>query len=182
MEEHVLTYVSEHITELSIDGNVPFLRDGHYPLIAGSSYASNGNPLYVAKAWMKSLGSHYQYLAIPDGVRLERLSVKLHYSDEPAQIIAVTSLDVPLLSYDPSAYAAADCYSSHWKSPSGMDATGPYSWRFSRKLPKNQDSEGAAVASKQSDNDSLFKSFFPSEWPVWSEAPMNYECMDGIWI
>lgn len=90
-------------------------------------------PLYIAKEGKRL--NDFHYLAIPSGVRLEHVGVRLHYSDGSVEIGAASFLDVPVLLYDPEAYSSIEYYLSQEEFTGGMDATGPYSWKFSRKLP-----------------------------------------------
>ena len=61
-------------------------------------------------------------------------------------------MHIPALRYDPAAYTQSKYYMNDAGESEGMDATGPFSWKFHRKLlyatPQEQAHLGAASMSE----------------------------------
>lgn len=131
-----MEYDSGDVATLSIKTGCAFSTTGHYPLIAG--YTAAGEPLYSGKL-PDSYNFGYFDFAIPSNARPEEINIKLHNADgsvttfrppQDGQTVFITAL-----LYDPHAYDLCNHYSIKGKEASGMDATGPFSWKFLRKLP-----------------------------------------------
>lgn len=126
-----MEYDRENIVTLTIHSGRVFSSAVHYPLIAG--YTIAGEPLYCALLSPSGLD-----IAIPDGVCLENISIREHNAGESAKLIESSDrlLLVDALRYEPRAYVSNKYYSSREREMDAMDATGPFSWKFHRKLPK----------------------------------------------
>lgn len=110
----------------------------HYPIISG--YTSDGKELYHGQL---RFGSRTFGLSIPNGVRPEKISLKRHYSDGSMEVLdnsdSIGPLSVTVLAYDPDTYSLNSMYLSRQSSEAdNMNANGPFSWAFSRKLLSRQ--------------------------------------------
>lgn len=136
-DEHLLRYVARDTTAICIDKASTFLQHGHYPLVAGRT--PDGELLYLAKI---SARKKQHYLAIPNGIRQQKIKLKVHYADgtekSATSSIIDGSMKIPVLAYDPESYKSSGYYASRREFSGGMDATGPFSWKFNRKLSKKQ--------------------------------------------
>lgn len=132
VEEHAMYYDEEDLLKLSISPKRVFSSAGHYPLIAG--YTASGEPLYC-----ESTGG----VAVPNGVRAGKVRIKVHYADGSTEQTLETweIFQINVLRYNPQAYKLSGLYSSRGEEAGGMDATGPFSWKFHRKLPDIQPRE-----------------------------------------
>lgn len=110
-----------------------FSSTGHYPLLAG--HTATGIPLYYAKF----AGG----VAVPEGVQAGGVKVKIHNTGGSTRLIEghLKFIHVPALRYDPYSYKLSGYNSFRGKEAGGMDATGPFSWKFHRKLPVTRPSE-----------------------------------------
>ena len=70
---------------------------------------------------------------------------------------------VLVLRYDPESYKLCEYYASQSKEAIGMDATGPFSWKFRRNLPDIK-----ALKHQQ-----LY-------WPVWEEVLVGSIEAEGL--
>lgn len=119
----------QHIFYLKVKHGEAFCTAGHFPLNAG--YTSGGNPLYMARITVKvSRGCFCTvWIKVEDGNRLEDIRIRAFLGDGTNVLLdAEGCLLIPVLRYDPSAYAIQ-------QEKGGMDPTGPFSWNFRRKLP-----------------------------------------------
>lgn len=115
-----------------------FSKQDHFPLFAG--HALNDEPLYFA--YLQQTGPHVLHLAVPDGACPEKLRVRFHFMDgsiketvfRPGRV----TLAVHVLRYDPDAYSRSKHYPPKAGISDEMDATGPFSWKFHRRLPDTQ--------------------------------------------
>lgn len=93
----------------------------------------DGDPLYVAS----SLHYASPRVAIPNGIRPVDIKIRGHSVDGSVTLIKSSSwkdIYIQVLRYDPCAFALSEYYSSRGKEADGMDAIGPFSWKFHRKL------------------------------------------------
>lgn len=138
-----MEYDWEDFVAVHFDGGHTFTSTGHYPFIAG--YTTAGEPLYSAYLSIPGKPSHVD-VAIPNGVRLENIRIKLHYADGSTTLTKpYGSISIYALRYDPSAYDLSEYYSSKVKEAGGMDATGPFSWKSIKKLPDPRPDEQLSV-------------------------------------
>lgn len=101
---------------------------GHLPLLAGLS--RDGRSLFVAQSWATQEIAY----AVTEGTRPKDLKYMVHYTDGNTQkddIYARKGMAVLCLRHDPFVFESNPSPSID---KSGMDPTGPYSWRFSRML------------------------------------------------
>lgn len=162
VEEHTLRYASNDTAELDIHiCATTSLRDEHYPLIAGCK--PDVEIVYIVEAHTDAIG-HSVFVAIPDGICREQLSLKLYYLDGSEETVDSYLAEVPVLLYAPEAYSLTEYYSSQWEHSGGMDATGPYSWKFSRKLPDTRESADAAEGCESDDEKEV----------LWAEALIDH--------
>ena len=113
-----------------------FSSAAHHPIVVG--YTDDGIPLYFAEM----LSVDESMIAIRDGTDLRKTRIRWRYSDKivTKRISSCSRTDVlmvPILKYDPYAYELGTKYMSKVGMTEGMDATGPFSWKFHRKLPRD---------------------------------------------
>lgn len=134
-----MEYDSGDAVSLCIEAGCTFSSAGHYPLIAGNSAA--GVPFYCAQL----SETRCFEIAIQSDVRPEEIGLKLYNADGSITIIKPQyfgqSMLIEALRYDPHAYELSEYYSSRKEEANCMDATGPFSWKFHRKLPDIQPRE-----------------------------------------
>ena len=78
--------------------------------------------------------NHQQHIPIQENTRPEDVKTKWLYSDGRTDTRRIDCFYIPVLSYDPEAYSLCEYYSLKAEDANGMDATGPFSWKFHRKL------------------------------------------------
>lgn len=131
-----MEYEIQNVISLYIDAGCIFSSTDHYPLVAG--YTAGGEPLYDAWLTIPGAARTYARIAIPSGIRPERVTIKVHNADGSITLIQpsdATSLSVNALRYDPHAYDLNEYYSKRGKEECDMDSTGPFSWKFYKRLP-----------------------------------------------
>lgn len=135
VEEHVMEINGYMILQVKPEDSLS--TAGHHPVLAG--YSPDGSACFIA----------YNAVEIPhtvcDGTRSKDLRFRAHYEDGSVKDEDIYAqkhdiMKVFCLRYDPFVYEHTDGASPN---SVGMDATGPYSWKFNRKLPvkKNEDEE-----------------------------------------
>lgn len=136
-----MKYDQEDAAILEVDVEGTFASDGHYPIIAG--YTAAGEPLYYS--WINLVESYRTItIAIPSDVTRENIKLKVYKEDGSIAIAELASdgdLYIVTLRYDPHAYDSSELHASRGKTACGMDATGPFSWKFHRALPDIQPQE-----------------------------------------
>lgn len=98
-----------------------------------------GERLYYASFWTPQYGLHH--VAIPSGIQLEGIKIKMHGTDGSITLLEpchLQPIEAVVLRYDPHGYDLSEQYSSRGEELGGMDATGPFSWEFCRDLPNSQ--------------------------------------------
>lgn len=128
VDEYMTLFVWQDYSLSSVD---------HLPLLAG--FASDGTALFIATSPGPRISTKTIH-AVADGTHLNDLRCRTHYvdgsmKDEDMFPQKYGNMDVFCLRYDLFVYENADDTSP---SSVGMDATGPYSWKFNRKLPADR--------------------------------------------
>lgn len=106
--------------------------EDQYPLIAG--YKDDGTPLIILETDCQCGQCSTNPLAVEYGFNATDLQIQHHYfKGEPKIARCSTSCDVmvPVLRFDADVYPSSPKQSHAGK----MDPTGPFHWRFSKKLP-----------------------------------------------
>ena len=132
VEEHVMEYDDTDIAILEVRTGDIFRIAGHHPLLAG--YTADGEPLYMSEYFFRDV-------PVPENAQPENVKIKEHYLDGSTAIEARSHFSVSMLRYDPESYDLCEHYSSRKKEEIGMDATGPFSWKFHRMLPDSKPGE-----------------------------------------
>ena len=116
---------SEDIATLCLRDGENICSAGHYPLLVG--YTVDGEPLYMLEL---------PHIPIPENARPGYVKIKEHYAYPKGStyIRTIEGFLVLVLRYDPESYNLCKQYSPQAKEAIGMDATGPFSWKFHRKL------------------------------------------------
>ncbi|KAI5121793.1 hypothetical protein M0805_009785 [Coniferiporia weirii] len=129
-DEDILEYHTNDVLPLHIPKGTPFSLMGHQPLLAG--YTAQGERAYVAMATLSSPPWNTP-CTITEGARPEDLRVRVRADSSGGngrvRVVAPVSVDVDVLAYELGAYARSGI------GVDGLDATGPFSWRFVRRLP-----------------------------------------------
>ena len=135
-EEHVMRFIRNDMVILRFRAGDRFSIAGHYPLLA--EYRG-GTPLYCAYYegnFPGQSGKQRIDIAILNGIRPENIKFVSRLSDGSFVTTVCKDIRVYALRYDPYAYDLCERYSSREKEDvPGIDATGPFSWKFERRLP-----------------------------------------------
>lgn len=127
LEEHSMGGVRDYML-LYTDPEDSLSTAGHLPLLAG--LAKDGSSMFVAQSW----ATQEIVYAVTEGTRPKDLKYMFHYTDGYTQkddLYARKGMAVLCLRHDP--FVSENSTSPSIDS-SGIDPTGPYSWRFSRTL------------------------------------------------
>lgn len=127
-----MEYDDTDIAILKVQTGDTFRIAGHHPLLAG--YTADGEPLYMSE-------KSFCDIPVPENTQPENVKIRKHYLDGSTIIEAISHFSVSMLRYDPESYNLCEHYSSQKKEEIGMDATGPFSWKFHRMLPDNKPGE-----------------------------------------
>lgn len=105
---------------------------GHHPIVAGHTVA--GDPIYFTSLIGK--GPYGHSIIIPSGARPENIKIKRYHADGSIALFppCYESVALDALRYHLQAYEWSEYYPSKGKEAGEMDPTGPFSWKFHRKL------------------------------------------------
>ena len=132
-EEHMMEYDNQDLATLSVDARDTFSSTGHYPLLAG--HTKDRRPTYCSTIHAYPIVSGFLDIPIQDNIKPDDIKIRIHYSTGSIVINGFSSIHIKGLRYDPGSYSLCEHYSSQAKEANDMDATGPFSWKFHRKLP-----------------------------------------------